>query len=143
MRVDIGRQDAGYGYVLAVAMRQLLRDIPPELASAPVLVGQVASTSVPRVYANRTRHAPLFVFDPRDEHVEAQREMLSAGRPVRLLQCDVTDLPGEVDDLACVVNPFGLQEFPDRVIEYGTEVRRRVRTAGFLQTLDWGLTGYP
>lgn len=141
--VDVGRQEAGYRHVLAVAAQRVLSDVPPELREAPALIGQVAATPFTRVWAHRSRHDPLVAFDPRPGHIAAQRQMLGAGSRVRLLACDVTELPADVTALGCVFNPFGLQEFPGRDGEYADAVRRRVRDDGVLQTLDWGLTSYP
>jgi hypothetical protein len=141
--VDVGRQEAGYRHVLAVAAQAVLSDVPPALRESPALIGQVAATPFTRVYDRRSRHEPLIAFDPRREHIDSQREMLGAGSRVRLLTCDVTGLPADVAGLGCVVNPFGLQEFPGRDGEYADAVRRRVRNDAILQTLDWGLTSYP
>jgi hypothetical protein len=69
--------------------------------------------------------------------------MLGDASRVRLLACDVTELPDDVHGLGCVFNPFGLQEFPGRDGEYADAVHRRVRDDAILQTLDWGLTSYP
>lgn len=141
--VDVGRQEAGYRHVLAVAAHAALSDVPPALRKSPALLGQVAATPFARVYDHRSRHEPLIAFDPRREHIDSQREMLGDSTRVRLLTCDVTELPADVGDLGCVFNPFGLQEFPGRDGEYADAVRPRARNDAILQTLDWGLTSYP
>jgi len=141
--IDVGRQEAGYRHVLAVAARAVLGDVPPALREAPALLGQVAATPFTRVWDHRSRHDPLIAFDPRPEHVATQREMLGPDSRVRLLACDVTALPDDVDGLGCLFNPFGLQEFPGRDGEYAGAVRQRALEDAVLQTLDWGLTSYP
>lgn len=139
--LDCGTLVDGYGRPMAAAARSMLADIPARLCGTPALIVPTARTPFPRLLSRRTSHRPIWLADPSQEDLDWQRQ--DVDDRAAFIAGGVDQLPACIQDVAFVLNPFGLQHTLAEAPQYASAVRRHTRNDALLLTLDWGPTRYP
>ena len=141
-RVDCGTTLDGYRQPLALVCSHLLRDTQAGVAGSAALVSPTARTPFPLLLRRLASYHPLYLADPSREDLEWQRAQVGDDQ-VEYLLGGAAELPDSLQGLGLVLNPFGLQHWPEEAPLYAQAVRAHCLGDAHLVTLDWGPTSYP
>lgn len=141
--VDCGIQDSQYRTAMAAASHRLLSDISRISShSESALVVPAMKSPFPRLLSRRTSFHTIYVLDPEDENIRWQTLTIETKEKCTFVVGDESK-SRNLEGIGFVLNPFGLQHYPEQSKYFGERVRKLTHNAALLATLDWGLTTYP